>query len=556
MGLDGSKGEKIRAAIEQFGKNLKRDIATSSPFDKTKNGFVTKVTPIGYTVRIENKEYPNVQAIEGAIIRVGDVVVCQLPNNQMSQMYIIGKKVNSTSGTGGGGDASNTTVTFTEATTRENISTGEKLSVLFGKIKKWFTDLKAHAFTAPSTSQNTSTTTVPSDKLLTESSFRRVYKSLTEVNSAWTSAISFVTFFQYIITNSLTNSYFIIPNENKSSFTDAPQSYGQLEVVTGTNTLRMLATYNVEVGTTNSRFYRANIIRDGNTVTSINWLEIVDTTKLSNPNLLINSNFAINQRGQSSYMGAGYTVDRCRILTSSASVTVTPLTQGVKVAVAPTTQYTGQRCFEYWLEENDTKKILGKTVTFSMGIAALDKSVRVRFIIDGTTITTQTINANATQYSYTFTVPSSGSNLKISLLNNSAGFTLDILHWKLEIGDSATTYTPPLLAEELPKCQRYYQKINNGVLFGVSWSAGYIAVNYFHIVEMRTTPTLIMLAPVTMRTSDVNYTQTSATSSASYRSPIGGVAVLSTFPTNTPANGAFYISQTNKDVIAFDAEIY
>lgn len=103
MGLDGSKGEKIRAAIEQFGKNLKRDIATSSPFDKTKNGFVTKVTPIGYTVRIENKEYPNVQAIEGAIIRVGDVVVCQLPNNQMSQMYIIGKKVNSTSGTGGGG---------------------------------------------------------------------------------------------------------------------------------------------------------------------------------------------------------------------------------------------------------------------------------------------------------------------------------------------------------------------------------------------------------------------------------------------------------------------
>lgn len=112
MGLDGSKGEKIRAAIEQFGKNLKRDIATSSPFDKTKNGFVTKVTPIGYTVRIENKEYPNVQAIEGAIIRVGDVVVCQLPNNQMSQMYIIGKKVNSTSGTGGGGGGDLTDVTL------------------------------------------------------------------------------------------------------------------------------------------------------------------------------------------------------------------------------------------------------------------------------------------------------------------------------------------------------------------------------------------------------------------------------------------------------------
>jgi hypothetical protein len=44
------------------------------------------------------------------------------------------------------GDASNTTVVFTEATARANISTGEKLSVLFGKVKKWFSDLKPHAF--------------------------------------------------------------------------------------------------------------------------------------------------------------------------------------------------------------------------------------------------------------------------------------------------------------------------------------------------------------------------------------------------------------------------
>ena len=38
----------------------------------------------------------------------------------------------------------NTTVTFTEAETRANIGTGEKLSVLFGKIAKVFTDTIAH----------------------------------------------------------------------------------------------------------------------------------------------------------------------------------------------------------------------------------------------------------------------------------------------------------------------------------------------------------------------------------------------------------------------------
>ena len=44
------------------------------------------------------------------------------------------------------GNGSNVTSTFTAASSRTNISTGEKLSVIFGKIAKWFSDLKALAF--------------------------------------------------------------------------------------------------------------------------------------------------------------------------------------------------------------------------------------------------------------------------------------------------------------------------------------------------------------------------------------------------------------------------
>lgn len=44
------------------------------------------------------------------------------------------------------GDGSNVTATFTAAETRTNIATGEKLSVLLGKIAKWLSDLKALAF--------------------------------------------------------------------------------------------------------------------------------------------------------------------------------------------------------------------------------------------------------------------------------------------------------------------------------------------------------------------------------------------------------------------------
>lgn len=45
------------------------------------------------------------------------------------------------------GDGKDVTVTFTQATIRENIANGEKLSVMFAKIKKFFADLKTVAFT-------------------------------------------------------------------------------------------------------------------------------------------------------------------------------------------------------------------------------------------------------------------------------------------------------------------------------------------------------------------------------------------------------------------------
>lgn len=45
------------------------------------------------------------------------------------------------------GDAKDAVVTFSEAAERTNISSGEKLSIILGKIKRFFTDLKTVAFT-------------------------------------------------------------------------------------------------------------------------------------------------------------------------------------------------------------------------------------------------------------------------------------------------------------------------------------------------------------------------------------------------------------------------
>ena len=60
------------------------------------------------------------------------------------------------------GNGSNVTSTFTAASSRTNISSGEKLSTILGKIAKWFGDLKAVAFSG-SYNDLTNTPTIPTE---------------------------------------------------------------------------------------------------------------------------------------------------------------------------------------------------------------------------------------------------------------------------------------------------------------------------------------------------------------------------------------------------------
>lgn len=55
------------------------------------------------------------------------------------------------------GDASNTTAAFEQATSRANISTGETLATIFGKVMKYFADLGAAAFQAVANNLTTTT---------------------------------------------------------------------------------------------------------------------------------------------------------------------------------------------------------------------------------------------------------------------------------------------------------------------------------------------------------------------------------------------------------------
>jgi hypothetical protein len=72
--------------------------------------------------------YEEYMYIEGALVKVGDSIVDLTDYLKRD------------------GDTSDTTVVFTEASEKVELTSGDKLSVLIGKIKKWFSSLHKVAF--------------------------------------------------------------------------------------------------------------------------------------------------------------------------------------------------------------------------------------------------------------------------------------------------------------------------------------------------------------------------------------------------------------------------
>lgn len=131
---------------------------------------------------------------------------------------------------------------------------------------------------------------------------------------------------------------------------------------------------------------------------------------VSNPNLLINGDFKVNQRGNTTYTEAGkYTVDRWKLV--SGSVTV-----------------------------QDTGILLNGTI-----IQKLEHTPSMQVVA----------SSNAGSITY--------KNGTVTISTTTA--TL-ITFAKLEVGTTATTFSPRTYAEELALCQRYFQSISTNVKYG------------------------------------------------------------------------------------------
>ena len=126
---------------------LSAAITGQSPVDRTHiyysgSDALTKIGTDGLYSFWSLYNYLYFSQSEGLKIKAGTTI--SSPNGEYSlTVNDSGISISGQAGT----NASNNVVDFTVSGTRVNIQTGEKLSVAFGKIAKWFTDLKTVAFT-------------------------------------------------------------------------------------------------------------------------------------------------------------------------------------------------------------------------------------------------------------------------------------------------------------------------------------------------------------------------------------------------------------------------
>lgn len=88
--LDYDSGEDIANAIDKRIERVAKEIYQNSPYNKIKYGIVKNVTDKTYTVQINGENY-DVYALKNVgTINVNDSVVLIIPDNNFTQMFILG----------------------------------------------------------------------------------------------------------------------------------------------------------------------------------------------------------------------------------------------------------------------------------------------------------------------------------------------------------------------------------------------------------------------------------------------------------------------------------
>ena len=189
--------------------------------------------------------------------------------------------------------------------------------------------------------------------------------------------------------------------------------------------------------------------------------------KFSNPNLLTNPDFKINQRGKSTYT-SGYSVDRWMIASATLNATTMMLSNPNSIGGT----------FLQYLEGSNTG-----TFTVTLNVASVTGTVCFCWK-DGTSYRRgATITKGINTYTF------SASSLTCVGIEVYAGASVQLSYMKLEEGSVATSFIAPNRAEEFVKCCRFFQS------FQILYSAYCVVEQHYYqklplVTPLRTKPTI------------------------------------------------------------------
>lgn len=244
--------------------------------------------------------------------------------------------------------------------------------------------------------------------------------------------------------------------------------------------------------------------------------------QLSNPNLLDNWYFGnpVNQRGQTSYTGAGYGIDRW--------TTVNPKSV-VLLSDGCLTFYGNDNYTNFEQRIGSIKSFAGKTMTLSVLRQETNEDTIVGFLYDEGF--SQCAVSTSKLISHTFTVPEGKTgNLSVFVQHYGADSIADphnLVAAKLELGSQQTLAHQdengnwvlneiPDYGEQLARCQRYFwrswtgERNTQNSILGVVFGNNHRITGFDYPVEMRTRPSITVYGltgagKVTEFASDADY---------------------------------------------------
>ena len=226
------------------------------------------------------------------------------------------------------------------------------------------------------------------------------------------------------------------------------------------------------------------------------WDEKIGVDNVSNPNLLDNPDFKINQRGLSVYTAsAQYTVDRWLHNTVDGFRVYPQTDGGINLNATLVPDGTAKATLLQYIE--NYTKLLGKTVTISCKLKDLSTVYTKEVVIPTSAGSTKALNISYSQNNLDIFLYYNGSNrLSFNIRINVVDlYKTIIFEWvKLELGSCPTPFVPPNPALELLKCQRYYET-NGTPICGITFYGNAFQGSQFR-VQKRLIPTINVTANI------------------------------------------------------------